>query len=1320
MKSRWALRFVLFVGAAGTAVVMVLRTPWAGQQLCSTAGGLLGRVLGEPVVLDRCEVEPLSTTLTIDGVRVGAGPEPLFTAKRLVLDLAPLALGRAVAIDRLEVDEPRVHLQIPPGDPNAPKKGGNDCLAILDRVHVGALRIRDAGGVVTLPDGSRIEVGELDLEADRAHRRYGAGLHLGGASFTSGTTRVPLDSLDAKLGLDPHLSRLELQSLQLVGAGANVTIRGAIANLCSPKLDLQTSATVDVATAAKLFGPGLENPHGTLALGARIGGPAQTPLVDLQLGVRELAFGQFDLGTVDLKARYADKRVELGELIWPVGEGRAIVRGEVTLENEFPAKVEVKTEGLEFQRLLAKLPIKNTPVKMAIDSVHRLEGHLLGGVLLEGESSLALREFSVRNAPWHAEKGRVIVEIPGTATLDTRVRLTASDISLEGARAAFGNGTNLQFAARLAFNEQEGLHIRARSPLFDIAHIRSHVAGIPLAGRGTIDAVIAGPYPTPLIEGDVDFEGAKLFSAQLGHLRSHVVSRPSDGQLDFLGVEGVGGTTAYDAEAKLILGGDPFVDATMSVHEGGRLRDLFGATSELVTPLAWLHETLDGTIASAHAKVSGTLPNIAAEGTIDARGVRFLDRPFDTLHAKLTVPDITELRFDEVEATRGPGKATAVGALRFPQGATPAVDATLAARGLPLRDLLGSFGEWAELEGGVGAAGTIRGPIDAPDIRGEVYADDTAAMGVALGPSRLSLETQGDEVVVRGPVLGVGALSGSVGLRRNIPFGATLGLDVADVSHYLPKDTKVNGSLRGTATAQGFLTSISDAKGSVELERLALALGDYRLDSDGPVKLSYAGASFELQSVRFRGENTELSLSGSRSAAGNLDLKALGTFDARIVDSLLPQVEHTTGLVELQAAINGNAQKPVLVGSAQIARGSFRVKALPISVQRLNGSVAFSQNQVVVEDATLLVNQGRSRVRGTVSLKDWAPDKFDLVLQGERVNWRKPVDWPAVVSGKLHLGGAWPDGLQLSGELDVDRLRYTRDLELEKAILDFRQRVSQPPGPDDVERIHLDIDLVGGPDMRVDNNLVRARLAFVAPPGGAKPRLKLVGTNVRLGLLGSVEILDGIGFFRGNEYRITHGVVELTERTRIDPEFDLSAETDVREYRVGVHAYGRLDDGKGGSGFQLELGSEPTLAQADIITLLTFGITSKDLDRGGNAITGAGVAAEALLTVSGLDEHVKRWLPDSQLLLDPEFSVSSQYSEVTGQVEPMATFEAKLLTEGLRLRAAAPFSSPRGRRASAEYRVNETVSSQLIWENEETGYSAGDLGMDIKLRWEWE
>ena len=87
--------------------------------------------------------------------------------------------------------------------------------------------------------------------------------------------------------------------------------------------------------------------------------------------------------------------------------------------------------------------------------------------------------------------------------------------------------------------------------------------------------------------------------------------------------------------------------------------------------------------------------------------------------------------------------------------------------------------------------------------------------------------------------------------------------------------------------------------------------------------------------------------------------------------------------------------------------------------------------------------------------------------------------------------------------------------------------------------------------------------------------------------------------FRNNEYDITSGVINFTDRTRIASALDVRADTQVREFLVHVTATGTPQQPR------LVLTSEPALSEADIVTLLTLGVTSRDFDRaGGDSVTG--------------------------------------------------------------------------------------------------------------------
>jgi translocation and assembly module TamB len=1320
VKLRWALRFVLFVAGLVGAITLVLRTEWAGQELCRRGVALARGLSGQRVTVDHCAIDPVAARVEIRGLRVGpeAGP-PLFAARRVMAELAPLqAFGARLVLSRLEVDSPEATVDASPGDePSTPAEPG--CLSMARHVRVNDLVIREGRADVTLGGGRLISARDVRLEGTRRGNVYALGLDVGGGGYEDPRLHVPLESLSAHVRLDVVKELAHVDGLSLSAAGSGLSVSGLVRELCRPRPDLTVALRTQLGGLAALL-PGGPDLRGEAALDVRITGDAAHPQASGRLRLTGFGINDMDPGDMTLPFRASASQVDLEGVEWPIEKGMARVTAHLKLDERLHLSVDASTEDLEFQRLMARLPVKGTPVMMQVTSRHHLEGTLLGGFLLEGHSEVDIADFRVRTRPWYDPSGEVVVGTP-RARVETAVRIDAVGVHLPDARIRIGGDRAvIEAQALLAFREARGMSIRATVPELDLELAGNHVANVPVGGVANIEAVIEGPYSHPVIEGDVRLSRGTLFAADLGEVHAHVFSDPSLEVLDFQKVGGRRGETDYEGAVKLLLQRTSQIEARLEVKRGGRLSDVFQATSGLLPPLAWLAGAVDGRVVTATAHLEGPLLHASGGATLGAADAHFLERPFDLLNVDVRLENMQRLVFERTEAIRSGGRLLASGEIDLRQ-APAGIAATLDAEGLPVRDLLGEFGTFADLGGQVAAHGTLGGTTEALQVRGNLEGSALSVHGIALPEARLTLVPGDGTVEVSGPVCGAGDLTATVHLAAGLPYEAGFALAAQDVSRYLPPRYRVGGDVRGRLGSRGTLADITASSGTVFLDRLALSLGDdYRVASQGEVRGSFDGGSFAVQQLRLSGENTSLQIAGERSRQGLLDLQAEGTFDARLLDTLVPQIDGATGQVEIKAAITGTGSAPVLVGSAEVRRAGFHVKPLPITVRGLGAQLAFSQNQVIVEDATMTTNGGTMRVRGTVALRDWAPTTLDLSAEGRRVSWQKPAEWPAILSGNLQLGGSWPASLVLTGRLNVDRLRYTKDVELERAALDFSRRVQLLTAGDEAEWIRLNVDLVGGQDMRVDNNLVRARLQFVAPPGASAGSLQLVGSNTRIGLLGSVEILESVAFFRGNEYRIQHGLVSFDERDQIDPQFDITAETAVRDYRVNVHALGRLGDGSGKLPYTLTLSSDPALAQADIVTLLTFGFTSVDLDRGGNAAAGAGVAAEALLAVSGLEEHVRRFLPEGKLIQDPDISLTSQYSRSTGQLEPMAVFEARLITDKLRLKAAAPIASVRGRSAAAEYRFSDSLSTRLIWEDQETVSTAGDLGLDLKLRWEWE
>jgi translocation and assembly module TamB len=210
-----------------------------------------------------------------------------------------------------------------------------------------------------------------------------------------------------------------------------------------------------------------------------------------------------------------------------------------------------------------------------------------------------------------------------------------------------------------------------------------------------------------------------------------------------------------------------------------------------------------------------------------------------------------------------------------------------------------------------------------------------------------------------------------------------------------------------------------------------------------------------------------------------------------------------------------------------------------------------------------------------------------------------------------------------------------------------------------------------------------------------------------------------IATYRSHDFLLTHAVVDLVERRRIRAQLDVHGEAQVRDYKVLVHAFGPTED------LQVQLTSQPSLTQEDIVTLLSLGVTSRDTAATGG-MGGAATAAvgQALFSASGLDEQVKRWLPRGGVVRDFTMRITSAYSESSGQVVPKAEFESKL-GEDFRLRYQAPISGGtqgKGQRAELEWRIDPRSrvqpALQLVWDNDNPDV-ATNIGGDVRFRLEW-
>ena len=129
---------------------------------------------------------------------------------------------------------------------------------------------------------------------------------------------------------------------------------------------------------------------------------------------------------------------------------------------------------------------------------------------------------------------------------------------------------------------------------------------------------------------------------------------------------------------------------------------------------------------------------------------------------------------------------------------------------------------------------------------------------------------------------------------------------------------------------------------------------------------------------------------------------------------------------------------------------------------------------------------------------------------------------------------------------------------------------ASPPIP-----LTLDVEVLVPGTLRIENNVARL---------WASADLQLRGTYDKPLLFGRADVDRGQVTFEGRRYVVTKGAIEFNNPLRIDPFFDVEAETRVRvpgqTYNVTVRATGTMER------LQPTLESDPPLPAAEVLALL--------------------------------------------------------------------------------------------------------------------------------------
>jgi len=704
------------------------------------------------------------------------------------------------------------------------------------------------------------------------------------------------------------------------------------------------------------------------------------------------------------------------------------------------------------------------------------------------------------------------------------------------------------------------------------------------------------------------------------------------------------------------------------------------------------------------------------------------------------------------------------------------LDMVVVADKIALRDTEGLRDRMAALGGTYSVAGTIKGEPNLPRIDMEMMASSLTYNGELLGDLRSyvvlthkndpfvqeALTWQPGEVpkgavcpqaraglarsawpqdppiiTVGGPtaaldvpmaflVCGAGlggrvAYDMAVGRTKVYPLRGELRVKDLPLAKFLPAGSlaAASGGLSGVLRlTDGAMFTPELLAGSLALDRIALGQAGVTLENEGPIALHFGGGRFELEHAAFMGPSTEVRIAGGGSLTGGLALSVDGSVDLGILPTFSPAVSEASGSVQFEVKVSGALDKPGVFGQASAEGASLRLKAAPYPVDAIDAQVTFSAERVLVERISARLMGGTVVMNGAAALQGRKLGSFRLELTGDRLLATPREGVEVAFGGRGELSWKRGDRLpKLQGTLRLGRTRYTRPISVGTTLVELtkKQRVDVDTYDPALENVALDLRVQQSEALHVDNNLIEAELVI---DDGKEP-FRLLGTDQRFGVLGNMDIRRGTIRVRDRPFTIRDGEITFGSAARVEPRFEVRADTDVRRsvemgqlhWRVGVHAFGTPES------FQFELTSDPYLSQDDIALLLAVGSTQAELAQMATSTLTSTAALEALARVTGVEREVKRALP----AID-DVSIGSGYSSRTARTEPQLHL-GKRLADRIRVSASTALSGSRDFTSRVEYQISDKTSVGARYNNNRTKLSnsqVGDVGVDLKWRLQFD
>ncbi len=1254
----------------------------------------MSQLWGREVRIGRMQPRLLPPSLILSDITSGAPPDALRIREiQVVFNLWPTWPLR---VKRIVVDSPSVALTEQTLHALLEKKTAASALRVhAIQIKNGALdyqatgvrplrgeSIRLTGIQGTLYPGTEPHPARVDLTAAQGEITTPTG----GAAAAQAKYRI--DHLKGEALFQPD--QLRIQNVTLVSGRSTLRAEGTFhskekrwdlaLNGQIPLESLLRRGSLTPATPNGWNPSGGWHPSGILTILGRLNwtqGPPPNVTFEGDVAVPHFSLDHRDVGALHAHLAYRN-----GEVIVSSASG-TLFSGTVTGEARWVGQTDSETPAL----LQMRLHYKRLPLAETLRFVFRENKRIApAGILLDGNVALQIgkagpvaegnirgyREtalMGVRSIPPSAgAAGVAALATEGSASwkwLDNSVTFTQGTLSFPGARAllsgAWDKGSGLRVETELRAVEM--------APLAEALNIPA-TGALNLKGRFSV-----GPI-AKYFEGDVSLNDWTLKHRAFKSAAASV--RYQDGLFSFR--EGSIQAAAARTPTYQFEGGVHFDPSGMTAFEF-QTRVAAADPQDILT-LFNLSVPLQ-TTATGPLFIQGTPHAFSVSGPLTLGAGRLYGEPFQKGRLALTVTQEAVTLKEVVLESAATSGTRLQGAGEIQYRGDYQIDAHVThveKSDYWTSKLSGLLGDTALT---VKGAGTLKHPILKVTATSNALQYDK----IQMGGGSLSADVMGNEVHFDGHLQDgrtagqERSITGTVRLSEPYPFSFQSHFSDLPLDPWLSSSLSRSGTsvtLAGAISGRGTIRQWDQADLTISLTDVSAEIEGIALHNDGPILVHADRGVYTIERARFTGENTGLTFQGGVTPLKNWDLYVQGEADLNLLPLFVPQITSGRGTARLDLRVLDAWKTPRIQGNVSLAQGLLRTPLFPQSIYIASMSAIFNERVLVLEELRGRMGGGPFHAEGNVDLVGWGLSKFGLQIRLRDMEIPLHPDLSAVASGDLLIEGDRRQQ-QVTGEITLRNAVYSKRVELKSFIANLlsREAVSPLSDTEAPDAVALNILLHGTEALRIDNNIANVPLEL---------DLSVKGTLRRPLLVGRVVLPEGHLYFQNNDFRVTTGSVEFLTLDRIDPTFNIKAETKTRnavddqEYAIDLTLSGTL------SQFTLDLIASPPLPEKDVLALLSGEAT---------AFVVSEIFEGPIQKITGIDRV--RIAPDSTQ---------------SGSARIIA--EKRLLKDRLSVTYATPLDASKAPQIRMIYELSPHLS--LIGEQDEKGRKGGDIRFRFDFR----